>query len=323
MSRGVTCSAPGKLMLFGEHAVVYGRPCIVTAVDQRMRATISLRADDLFHLEAEDVQLTGYEKSISELGKGKIPRGAAFVERAVQLFCEHTGWAGGVSVEMRSEFSALFGFGSSSASTVAVLSALNVATESGLATEMLFDIAYKTVLAVQGKGSGFDIAAAAWGGTLWFVAGGEEVEPLNLRGASIVIGYSGIKADTVTLMEQVRRLAQQDPALVESVYDSMGDVARSARRAIDECDWKTLGSLMDINQSLLASLGVSTAKLDAMIGAARAAGAYGAKLSGAGGGDCMIALVPVGNEQPVQAALAAVGGVALAASVQAPGVRLE
>ena len=80
----VTVSAPGKLMLFGEHAVVYNHPCLVTAVDQRMRATVEFLDSSDFELEASDVEVTNYKKSIGELGRGDIPKGAQFVEIAVK-----------------------------------------------------------------------------------------------------------------------------------------------------------------------------------------------------------------------------------------------
>ena len=82
----ITVSAPGKLMLLGEHAVVYGRPCIVTAVNQRMKATVQLLDQPVFQLEAPDVQVTNYQKPMSELGTGDIPKGAKFIEIAVNNY---------------------------------------------------------------------------------------------------------------------------------------------------------------------------------------------------------------------------------------------
>ena len=80
----VTISAPGKLMLLGEHAVVYNHPCLVTAVDQRMRATAEILDVLEFQLDAEDVNVLGYKKPLSELGVGDIPKGAKFVEIAIK-----------------------------------------------------------------------------------------------------------------------------------------------------------------------------------------------------------------------------------------------
>src|SRR4051794_13370272 len=85
----ITVSAPGKLMLFGEHAVVYNHPCLVTAVDQRMWATVSLLDTSEFLLDAPDVKVLNYKKAMNDLGKGEIPKGARFVEIAVKNFFEY------------------------------------------------------------------------------------------------------------------------------------------------------------------------------------------------------------------------------------------
>ena len=86
----ITVSAPGKLMLLGEHAVVYNHPCLVTAVDQRMRATVEVLGVPEFQLEAEDVKVTGYKKPLGELGVGDIPKGAQFVEIAIKNLLERS-----------------------------------------------------------------------------------------------------------------------------------------------------------------------------------------------------------------------------------------
>src|SRR5258708_37736276 len=101
MNKTITASAPGKLMLFGEHAVVYNYPCLVTAVDQRMRATVELLDTQEFQLEAKDVKVTGYKKPLSELGKGDIPKGAQFVEIAVKNISEKYPVSSGRSEERR------------------------------------------------------------------------------------------------------------------------------------------------------------------------------------------------------------------------------
>ena len=121
----IIVSAPGKLMLFGEHAVVYDHPCLVTAVDQRMRATVEVLKTSDFELEASDVDVTNYKKPISELGKGDIPKGAKFVEIAIKNIYEKFGLKKGLRVTTTSEFSSKFGFGSSSASTVCTIKALS------------------------------------------------------------------------------------------------------------------------------------------------------------------------------------------------------
>ncbi len=319
----ITVSAPGKLMLFGEHAVVYGRPCIVTTVGQRMKATVELTNDSMFHLEAPDVSVSGYKKPMSELGQGDIPKGAKFVEIAILNFAKKHKIKGGIKISTKSEFNSQFGFGSSSASTVCVLKALSQLTRAKLSNKKIFDLSYKTVLDIQGKGSGFDVAAAIYGGTLYFVIGGKVIQPLNLKSLPLIIGYSGIKADTVELMAEVSKKAEKYPKVIDDIYTNIGELVQEAKKALLKADFQTVGELMNFNQGYLSSLGVSSGKLEAMIHASRNAGAYGAKLSGAGVGDCMIAFASTKSIKAVEQAINKAGGQTIKIPANVEGVKIE
>ncbi len=323
MNEIITVSAPGKLMLLGEHAVVYNRPCLVTTVDQRMKATVSLTDNSFFELTAPDVQVTDYRKPMSELTQGEIPKGAKFVEFAVANFISQHPIKGGIKVETISEFSAEFGFGSSSASTVCTIKALSELTGISLDQKAIFDLAYKTVLDVQGKGSGFDVAAAVYGGTLYFLTGGKVIEPLDVDNLPMVIGYSGIKVDTVTLINQVAEKAKKYPEVIEGIYDQIKNLVEEAKKAVIDKDWQTMGELMDINEGLLNGLGVEGQKLADMVYAARGSGAYGAKLSGAGIGDCMFAFTPEENKDKISQAITNSGGKVIDIQVNVEGVKIE
>ncbi|OGH29795.1 MAG: mevalonate kinase [Candidatus Levybacteria bacterium RIFCSPLOWO2_01_FULL_37_26] len=317
-------SAPGKLMLLGEHAVVYNHPCIVTAVDQRMYVNVEVLDEPVFEFYAPDVQVVSYKKPLSEIGKGDIPKGARFVEIAVKEilhFVQNDNI--GLKVTTKSEFSSQFGFGSSSASTVCTIKAVSEILGLNLTNKEIFDLSYKTVLDIQGKGSGFDIAAAVYGGTIYFVTGGKIIEPLDVKKLPLVVGYSGIKADTVTLVNQVKKsFANRQDKLTE-IYNNIGVLVYKAKDALINMDWQKLGKLMNKNQDLLRELGVSIKKLDNMIKLAIQAGAYGAKLSGAGGGDCMIALHSVQGKLSVQEAIKKAGGDVINVKTNAEGVRIE
>lgn len=327
----ITVSAPGKLMLFGEHAVVYNRPCLVTAVDQRMRATVEVLEKPEFQLEAPDVKVSGYKKSLKELGKGDIPKGAKFVEIAVKNFLgahRHFGRGQndgiGFRITTQSEFSSLFGFGSSSASTVCVIKALSEITGKKLSQKAIFEFAYKTVLDIQGKGSGFDVAAAIYGGIFYFVTGGKVIKPLGIQNVPLIVGYTGIKADTAYLVKEVvgGRLKRY-PKVVNGIFDNVTEIVETAKKAFVKEDFATVGELMDINQGLVNSMGVSISKIEEMLFAAREAGAYGGKLSGAGGGDCVIVLAPVAKKKAVEKAMTGAGGEVLKVKTNAEGVRIE
>ncbi|MBI2596544.1 mevalonate kinase [Candidatus Daviesbacteria bacterium] len=356
----ITVSAPGKLMLFGEHAVVYSRPCIVISVGQRMTATVELLSEPTFYLNAPDVSISNYKKPMSELGKGDpltpstslgtgIPKGAKFVELAVlnfflslrgapptagrrgnlylrkiptrTLFARNDNF--GIKITTKSDFSSQFGFGSSSASTVCVIKALSKLLGKKLSNQKLFDLSYKTVLDVQGKGSGFDVAAAIFGGTIYFVTGGKIIKPLSIKSLPLIVGYCGIKADTVTIVNQVLNKAKKYPKEIENIYASIQAIVELAKKALLKNDFQTLGELMNFNEGYLANLGVEGIKLAEMIYAARDAGAYGAKLSGAGMGDCMIALAPPSKVKSIKEAITKAGGTIINVKTNAEGVRIE
>lgn len=320
----VTISAPGKLMLFGEHAVVYNRPSIVTAVGQRMFVTAEFGSEKpLLEIKAPDVK-THLKIPLADLASKDIPKEAKFIAKAVEVYLkEFVNYKGGIKITTKSEFSSKFGFGSSSAVTVCTLKALSVMFEDDLDNRTLFDWAYKVVLDIQGKGSGFDVAAAIYGGTLYFIKGGKALKPLNIPNLPLIIGYSGIKADTVTLIDEVAKKAKKFPKVIDNLYTLMGELIPQAQKALLKGDFETVGELMDFNQGYLSSLGVSSSKLDAMINTAREAGAYGAKLSGAGVGDCMIAFAPPSKVIAVKKAINKAGGQVIDIKSNVEGVRIE
>ncbi len=282
----VPTSAPGKLVLMGDHAVVYGRPCIVTAISERMYVQAGARG-------AGDTR---------------------FLDAAVHLWGK-----GDESLVATSSFSGTFGLGSSSAVTIAALKALRP----NATNNELFDGAYKITLEVQGVGSGFDVAAAIWGGTLYFITGGSTIEPLAVPDMPLVVGFTGVKADTASIVRDVAAKRERDKVRVERIFDGISALVDQAKEKLREGDFERVGRLMDFNQDYLRDLGVSSEKLETLISAAKKAGAWGAKLSGAGGGDCMIALVPAEKRQAVEEAITRVGGLVLHILPGAPGVRLE
>lgn len=323
MLKSITVSAPGKLLLLGDHAVVHARPCLVTAVGQRMKTQVSLLDTQELQLEASEVGVSGYRKSMKDLGRGGIPKGAQFVEIAVKNFTEKYRLKGGLRVETSSDLSSKFGFGSSSASTVCVVKALSELSGKSLDNTSLFDLAYKTVMDIQGVGSGFDIAAAIYGGTLYFIGGGKRIEPIAVSSLPLIVGYSGSKGHTPTLVKMVAAQMKQHPSIYNSLFDISTACVEEGKKAMAEGNFVTFGQMMNINEGLLSSYGVETAKLAVMIYAARGAGAYGAKLSGAGGGDCMIAVSSPENRKRVEKAIEASGGQVIPVKTNVSGVMVE
>jgi mevalonate kinase len=316
-------SAPGKLVLLGEHAVVYQRPCLVTAVDLRVYAGVERSGGSVIRIISSNSP-GEHLFTVEELAKpvASFPQNVSFVLAAVARFYNAYGITEGVTVRTVGPQHS-YGLGSSSAVTVAAVKALSDAFQIEMDPTALFKMAYAAVLDVQGTASGFDVASAVFGGTLYFVTGGKTITPLPIADLPLLIGYSRSKVGTVNLIHHVAHLHQTVPYAVEAIFDLVAKLVEDAREKMLAQKWAELGALLNINQGLLDSLGVNTLPLAKPILAAREAGAYGAKLSGAGGGDCMFALVDDEKRSSVRRAMEEAGAQIIDLPPGAPGVRCE
>lgn len=294
-------------MLLGEHAVVFGQPCIVTAVDQRLRVSAEKNFDGKLSVDAPQAKET------------------KFVDATVAKFFATAGRDiknRGVSLTIRSDFTSQVGFGSSSAVSVATAKALSLVFDIPLSDRQIFDLAYQVTLDIQGVGSGFDIAAATYGRTVMFKKAGEIIEPLQ-QAVPIIVGYTGVKADTPTLVKMVMKKYVEHRKTMDKIFNGIGELVMKAKEAILAGDWERLGTLFNFDQDYLRDLGVSSEKLEALISAAKDAGAWGTKLSGAGGGDCMIAIGPQEKRSEIEQAIEQAGGRVMHVGTHAEGVRIE
>lgn len=297
-------SAPGKLMLFGEHSVVYGTPCIVTAVGKRL------------YVEVEKIDCYDDELITPQIKE------CTFVKETLKVFKEKYKIGECVKVTTKGDFSHQVGLGSSSAVTVALVKALSEIFKINLTNKEIFEISYQITLNIQKVGSGFDIAAAVFGKTLFFKTGGKIIEEIEVGKLPLVIGYSGVKADTPKLVKSLKSKVKSNEEKYKKIFEEIGKIVNEAREELINKNWKIVGELMSQNHKLLQQLEVSTSKLDRMCEAAAKAGAWGAKLSGAGGGDCMIAIVEDQKRKAVEAAIQKVGGEIIDVENSTEGVNL-
>ena len=289
-------------MLLGEHAVVYGYPSIVTAVSSKIKVEIEKNSSSTVKIEAPQV------KDVS------------FVEESIRVFKKRFKFKDGLLIKTYSEFSSQYGFGSSSAVTVATLYGLNQLFNLSLTKKEIFDLGLKVTLQIQKVGSGFDIAAATFGKTLYFIRGGKKIEKLDIDELPLVVGYSGVKASTPKIVNQIKERLKKEKEKIFDIFKAIGEIVEEGKKTLLTKNYPKLGKLMNENHRLLKVLGVSTEKLDQMCKAAIGAGAYGAKLSGAGGGDCMIALVSPSKKSLVEKAIEDIGGKVLKVTNNVLGV---
>jgi mevalonate kinase len=304
-------TAPGKTILFGEHAVVYGRPAIAVPVtDVQARATltleepgagISLLAADL---PADDGGPGGRRYRLRDAPADDPLR--VTVELALDAF------AGPIAepdllVTVTSTVPVARGLGSGAAVATAVARALAGYLGHAPQPEEISRLVYEVEKLHHGTPSGIDNTVIAYEQPVYFVRG-EGVKRLSVgAGFNLVIADTGVSSSTRAVVGDVRRRWEADRERYEGLFDEVGAIARLAGSAIQRGDRRAIGRLMNENQDLLATLGVSSAELDRLVAAARAAGAWGAKLSGAGWGGVMLALVEPGQSPAVAAALRAAG----------------
>jgi mevalonate kinase len=323
----VKVSAPGKLMLFGEHAVVYNRPCLVAAVSQRLFVEVEKIPEDKILVDAPQMKISGFAISLTDLDKDQ-PKEVKFVLEAVKNFFGKYNIKSGLKIKTESQFSSEYGFGSSSAVTVCTVKALAELFEIKMEEKEIFDLAYKTVLDIQGVGSGFDIAAAIYGGVAYFLTGGKKIEPLEINNIPLIVGYTGVKASTSEIVKAVKVEMEKDPEYYEKIYNDISEIVEKAKIAMGDSDWSEVGRLMTENQEILkkfrapsAEYGVSSGIIEKLVEACQKAGAFGAKLSGAGIGDCIIALGE--NKEEIEKAIREAGGRPVSVNIDYQGLKIE
>lgn len=295
--------APGKVILFGEHAVVYGRPAIAVPVRQ-VSATVQVTAlpengGDIW-IEAPDVGFASW------LATSPPEQPLARMIRLVLETLEIRK-APGLRVRVTSTIPIASGLGSGTAVSVALGRALSRHLGRMLTPEQLSALAYDVDRIHHGTPSGIDNTVVAYERPVYFVRG---VPPVVLRigrSFSLVIADSGEPSSTRLAVESVRRMWETDRESIERTFDDIARIVEQAREALERGDVSLLGPLMNQNQALLESLSLSTDRLRRLSEAALAAGALGAKLSGAGRGGNLIALVEPATAPAVVNALGEAG----------------
>ena len=289
-------SAPGKVYLFGEHAVVYDEPAVPCAIERRATVDVTARSDGRLRVDAGDLTLDGFTVEYGgdgapdvDVPESLVEAATGYVDGAVEQAREAADAPEiGFDVDIESAIPLGAGLGSSAAVAVAGIDAATRELGVELPPEELAERAYRVEHDVQeGEASRADTFCSAMGGAVRVA--GEDCRRLDAPALPFVIGYDGGAGDTGALVAGVRELREEYGFAADTV-SAIGDLVRQGERALDANDRDELGRLMDVNHGLLSALGVSSRSLDAMVWAAREAGARGAKLTGAGGGGCVVVL---------------------------------
>lgn len=277
----ITVSAPGKIILFGEHAVVYGEPALALSIDLRMGVRINPSPDGKNWVNG---------LSIEEYRN-------RYVRKAVELF-----WNGEpLEIMTRSSIPNASGLGSSAAITTAVVGGL-MALQGQNDEETIARNAFQVECGVQGRSSPTDTSTSTHGSGilitrepadshLWTIEDGSNswsINHIDVPDLTIVLGHTRTGANTPQLVSMVRRFVDSNRFALDVIKD-IGKVTREGIASLKEGNKERLGEHMNRNHDLLAILGINTRGLQTMVDAVQPH-CYGAKLTGAGGGGCIIAL---------------------------------
>ena len=308
MSDPIRAAACGKVILFGEHAVVYRRPAIAAPVTQ-VQATATIEpASDGITIRS---RYTGSAISIESVASAPSDPLAAIVQLTLREL--HTP-AAPITITIDSTIPVASGLGSGAAVSTAVVRAL--ATWAGVALDKaeMNALVYEVEKLHHGTPSGIDNTVIVYQQPVYFIRD-EPIQTFTVaRPFTLVIGNTGIASPTRITVGDVRRGWEADRARYEAWFDAIGEIARQARAAIEAGEIDQLGPLMDQNQVLLEHLSVSSPELERFITVAKRAGAAGAKLVGGGRGGNMIALVHEQQVEEVAVALKEAGAVSVIAT---------
>lgn len=295
----ITVSAPGSLMLFGEHAVLYGAKAIVMAHVGRIHVTCRGRDKGLW--------VRSDRHGEADLEAKDLRPEFLYVRAAL------SGWPAlkkcGVTIEIRSDFSDQLGFGSSAALMASLQGAFFLWTEGIESADSLQDNDVRKILwrkgikairLVQGVGSGADLAASLWGQVLLFQPPSQKrrlsVTPLTSE-VPLVSLYSGYKEKTADVVAYVQERVALCPAIFDTLFEASEQITIQAAEAIQERHWGEVGFLMNLAHGLMESYGVNSSLLHILVNELRLKETIrGAKISGSGLGDCVIGLGSVDPE---------------------------
>ncbi len=295
-----SASAPGKVILFGEHAVVYGRPAIAVPVAQVRAKAIAMAEPRAPRGQVRIIAPNvGLDATLEQLPADN-PLAVVIHGSIAAMQVSHIP---ACTITITSTIPIAGGLGSGAAVSVATLRALSALLGRPLSNEQISQLVYQAEMIYHGTPSGIDNTVITYARPVYFVKGQPlEILPVK-KPFTLVIGDTGLKSPTSVAVGDVRQAWESERTRLEQLFDAAGAIAMAGRKAIEAGRVEALGPLMNENHALLQQVGVSCPELDRLVETARFAGALGSKLSGAGRGGSMIALVMPASAQVVSSAL--------------------
>jgi len=318
-------SAPGKVILAGEHSVVYGFPAIAASVGLRCKVQVKGINENSIHIIAENLEIDKHYDLLEfdkwEKRKNYLLDSIAFAANESLKISGRD--KNGIEIIIKSEIPISAGMGSSASVVVSTIASIFHLFSHKWDLNVISKIAFEAEKITHGTPSGIDNSIATYGGVIKFHNGKIEFNQISKEIPFIIVN-SNVERNTKTLVNKVAKLQIEFPEIVNPILTQMGAISDKMQIAIQKNDLRIIGKLMDINHGLLNSIGVGHTMLDQYVWAAKKAGALGAKLTGAGGGGCMIAIAKNKSDQKtIVNFLSKMGADVISTALSSVGVRIE
>ncbi|MEJ5203105.1 MAG: mevalonate kinase [Anaerolineales bacterium] len=296
----VSARAPGKTILCGEHAVVYGQPAIAIPVTQVQAHAVVVAnprgSANQIRITAPDIHLDDFLENLPE--SHPIRQLLTNLQNSLQL--PHFP---AFDLRVTSTIPIAGGMGSGAAVSVAIVRAVSTFLGRPMTNEQVSSLAFEVEKSYHGTPSGIDNTVITYAHPIFFIRG-QPFESLHVcQPLTFLIANSGIKSETAAVVSDVRQAWQNDPHRYEALFHAIGTLTVQVRRRLERGPTEEIGGFLTANHQLLQELGVSCTELDKLVDAALSAGAQGAKLTGAGRGGNILALVNEENIAAVSTAL--------------------
>jgi mevalonate kinase len=317
-----SASAPGKVILTGEHFVVYGEPALVMAINRNVHVRVQERQDNSIRVSSTlgfsgTFQGTKFkpEKGGDETLKILTP-----IQVSAQAVLNYLEEDHGLNIEVDSNIPIAVGLGSSGALAVATIAAVGKLFGIDFTEKEIIKLSLEAEKIVHVNPSGIDQTISTKGGIIYYKRD-EGTSKIDIDvPIPIVIGNTGIKRNTGKIVDNVRFMRDKFPQLINPLIHVAGDLTIQVIKALKHRDLNMIGELMDLNHSLLTAIGVSNDVIDRFVHVSKQSGALGAKITGAGGGGCILALSTLDKRVAIAKAIHEAGGVPIIAEKVDKGV---
>lgn len=284
--------APGKIILFGEHAVVHNRPAIAVAINRGVDVVLTSRDDDSICVSVPVIDYDEIHKltdnRLNYVIDSQNKMITDYIYEVINLFEIDRGFDIKVDINMYLGS----GLGSSAAVTVSTLKALLLYLDITYSDDEIARTAREIEIKIQGAASPLDTSMSTYGGII-YIDENFNLERLNVKTSlPLIVSNCEMVGNTGKLVESVRQKYEKYPEIIGNIFDAIENITIDAKRALESGDSGVIGDYMNINQGLLDSIGVNTLELSQMVYDIRRYGAKGSKLTGSGGGGCIIAYTP-------------------------------